>query len=298
MSEFSIGTRPVGDGAQCLIVAEVGLAHDGSLSQAHAYIEAAAKAGVDAIKYQCHIADAESDLSEQWRVKPEWPQDAGRYDYWRRTAFRPDEWYGLDAHARDKGLEFLCSPFSVAAVKLLDTLVRAWKVPSGEITNGPLLIAIQKTGKPVIVSSGMATRDEVLLAEKLLGPSRVWTLQCTSIYPCPAEKVGLLSVDAYDGLSDHSGTIYPGLAAVALGAKILEVHVCFSKEQGGFDTSSSLDLGQLAQLVEGVRFIEKALQPVNKNAMARELEPIRKIFMGKHERKQSYDIMTDTVSNA
>lgn len=289
MTGFDIGSRHVGDNAPCLIVAEVGMAHDGSLALAHAYIDAVAAAGADAVKFQCHIAEAESTPAEPWRVRPRWPQDASRYEYWRRTAFSAHWWAGLKDHAAQDGLIFLCSPFSFWAVKLLNLLVPVWKVPSGEITNEAMLREIEATGKPVILSTGMATEVEI---------HRAWTrfprcavLQCTSAYPCPPEQIGLGQLQDLRvfpgpvGLSDHSGTIYAGLAAALLGCDILEVHVKLSPHDQGFDASSSITVEQLRMLVEGVRFIERARMPVSKDAMAAQLEPMRELFMRKHERR-------------
>ena len=272
-----------------LIIGEVAQAHEGSLGMAHAYIDAIARAGADAVKFQCHIAAAESTPDEPWRVQPEWPQDASRYDYWKRMEFSPEQWWSLKAHADDAGVEFLCSPFSPEAVRLIDPLVGTWKLASGEVTNRPLLEAIASTGKPVIVSTGMSTRAEL---ESVLAwfPDHA-ILQCTSAYPCPPEKVGLNVLrdlrQRYAcpvGLSDHSGTIYPGLAAVALGCDLLEVHVTFSREAFGFDVSSSITTAELRQLVEGARFIERALTPVDKEVMAHELEPMRRLFMDRWRR--------------
>lgn len=295
MSGFSIGPKHVGDGAPCLIVAEVAQAHEGSLLLAHTYIDAIADAGADAVKFQCHIAEAESTPDEPWRVEPRWPQDASRYEYWRRMEFTPEQWWSLKAHADDRGLIFLCSPFSVEAVNLLDPLVPAWKVASGEITNGPLLEAIRATGKPMIASTGMSRWDEVhSLVEwwsRLADAAGMALLQCTSEYPTPPERVGLGIMADYAwhrrscGLSDHSGTIWPSLAAVTLGASIVEVHVKLSPHDQGFDASSSITIEELAQLVTGVRFIEKAKQPVDKDAMARELAPMRALFMDRHKRR-------------
>jgi N,N'-diacetyllegionaminate synthase len=277
------------------IIAEVGLAHDGSLSQAHAYVDACAKAGVDTVKFQCHLGDP----CTEWRVKPpywsgedqldqldDWKRTGiveTRQEYWKRTGFKVEEWSGLWAHCDDMGVEFLCSPFGVAAVALLNPLVKRWKVPSGRIADMALLEAIGKTGKPVLLSTGMATDAEIRAASGyFFGTNCGYSfLRCTTLYPCPPEKIGLVGGwQSYIGLSDHSGTIYPGLAAAALGCKVLEVHVCWSKEQGGFDTAASLDMGQLGQLVEGVRFIEKAMQPVDKDAMAEKLAETRRVFMG------------------
>ena len=291
MTGFDIGPKHVGDGAPALIVAEVAQAHEGSLSLAHAYIDAIADAGADAVKFQCHIAEAESTPDEPWRVEPRWPEDNSRYDYWKRMEFDRDQWWSLQAHAEARGLVFLCSPFSVEAVKLLDPLVPAWKVASGEITNGPLLEAISRTAKPVILSSGMTTTDEMEGAMTWFGAKAM--LHCVSEYPTRPEHVGVWTVYEWQhyrdwhpvGLSDHSGTIWPSLAAVTLGASIVEVHVKLSPHDHGFDASSSITIEDLARLVEGVRFIEKAKRPVDKDAMARELAPMRALFMDRHKRK-------------
>ena len=282
MTGFDIGARHVGDGCPCFIMAEVGQAHDGSFGNAHAYIDAIAKTGADAVKFQCHIADAESWPDEPWRVVPEWPQDKTRFDYWRRMEFSRDQWWSLAAHADAKGLEFLCSPFSEEAVKILDPLMDAWKVPSGEVKNQPLLGAIAATGKPVILSTGMCTELEWSKAYDYFAPN-VRSLHCTSLYPCPPERLdlGRIAWQRGAGFSDHSGTIYAGLAAVALGCDILEVHVCWSKEQFGFDTAASITIEDLRRLVEGVRFIERAKTPVDKDELAKELAPMRELFMGR-----------------
>jgi N-acetylneuraminate synthase len=276
----------------CRIIGEVAQAHDGSLGTAHAYIDAIARAGADAVKFQCHLAAAESTPDEPWRVPPEWPQDASRFDYWKRMEFTPEQWYGLKAHADEAGLLFLCSPFSVESVRLLDPLVGTWKLASGEVTNRPLLEAIAETAKPVIVSTGMMTMAE--LDEVLVWFPDHAILQCTSAYPCPPERVGLNVLrdfrrlyDCPVGLSDHSGTIYPSLAAVTLGCDILEVHVTLSREAFGFDVSSSVTTAELRQLVDGVRFIERAMIPVDKDATARELEPMRRLFMDRWRRREN-----------
>jgi N,N'-diacetyllegionaminate synthase len=260
------------------IIAEVGLAHDGSLSQAHAYVDACAKAGVDTVKFQCHLEDP----CTEWRVEPYSSQDFDRQAYWARTDFTKRQWIELAGHCELAHVEFMCSPFSRRAVMRLDEMVKRWKVPSGRIADMALLEAIGKTGKPVLLSTGMATDAEIVAASGYLFETKCGYgfLRCTTLYPCPPEKIGLVGGwQNYVGLSDHSGTIYPGLAAAALGCKVLEVHVCWSKEQGGFDTAASLDMGQLRQLVEGVRFVEKAMQPVDKDKMAEKLAETRRVFM-------------------
>lgn len=252
----------------CIIVAEVGQAHDGSLGSAHAYVDAVADAGADAVKFQTHLAGAESTVDEPWRVRFS-RQDATRLDYWRRMEFSEEQWTGLYAHARKRGLEFVSSPFSLEAVELLRRSgVDRWKIASGEVGNRSLLEAVASDGRPVVVSSGMSDLDEVAAAVDLFRAAgcEVTVLQCTSAYPCPPEDLGLNLLTEYRerlrvpvGLSDHSGMVAAGIAAVALGASMLEVHVTFSRRSFGPDVSSSVTIEELAELVRGVRFVEAAV---------------------------------------
>jgi N,N'-diacetyllegionaminate synthase len=273
---------------RCLVVGEVAQAHDGSLGMAHAFIDAIADSGAGGVKFQTHIAAEESTAREPWRVRFS-RQDETRYEYWRRMEFSPEQWAGLKSHAEERGLLFLSSPFSLAAVELLERLgVRAWKVASGEVANEVLLDAMLATGKPMILSSGMSPLAELDRAVERVraAGAAVAVLQCTTAYPCPPEQVGLnllpLLRQRYDcavGLSDHSGTIYPGLAAVGLGARVVEVHVTMSRDAFGPDVPASITSGELRQLVGGVAFLERALaSPVDKDALAATLEPLRATF--------------------
>lgn len=273
----------------CLVVAEVGQAHEGSLGMAHSYIDAAAGAGADAVKFQTHLADAESTPDEPWRIQFS-TQDETRYDYWKRMEFTEPQWEELRAHAHEKSIRFISSPFSIEAVELLASIdVDVYKVASGELTNVPLLEAIASRSKPSILSSGMSPWDEIDRAFEILTGSGapVAVLQCTSEYPCPPELVGLNVIEelrsrysAPVGLSDHSGTIFPGLAAATLGIQVLEIHVTMSRRMFGPDVPASVTIDQLETLVEGIRFIERAMaNPVDKSAMANRLEPLRKTFM-------------------
>jgi N-acetylneuraminate synthase len=272
----------------CLVIGEVAQAHDGSLGTAHAFIDAIAAAGADAVKFQTHIAAAESTPGEPWRVRFS-PQDATRYEYWQRMEFTEEQWAGLARHAGERGLLFLSSPFSVEAVRLLERVgMKAWKVASGEVSNPGLFDALLATGRPVLVSTGMSPLAEIDEAVRRVQEKDVplAVLQCTTAYPCPPEKLGLNLLAAFRerygcavGLSDHSGTIYPGLAAVSLGAEVLEVHVTLSREAFGPDVPASLTPAELRQLVDGVRFLERALaNPVDKDGMAAEMEPLRRMF--------------------
>jgi len=273
---------------RCLIIGEVAQGHDGSLGIAHAFIDAIASAGADAVKFQTHIASAESTPAEPWRVKFSL-QDATRYDYWRRMEFTEAQWDGLKRHAEDRGLMFLSSPFSLEAVDMLTRVgVGAWKIASGEITNTPMLEHMAKTGLPFLISTGMSGLSEIDDTVKWVRARDLplVLLQSTSAYPCPPEMVGLNLIPFFKtrygcpvGLSDHSGTIYPGLAAATLGIKVLEVHVTFSREMFGPDLTASITTTELHQLVKGLQFIERMLaNPVDKDKTAQETVPLRDSF--------------------
>ena len=273
---------------RCLVIGEVAMSHDGSLGLAHAFIDAIADAGADAVKFQTHIASAESTPAEPFRVKFS-RQDASRYDYWKRMEFSENEWRGLATHCDERNVLFISSPFSFEAIALLQRVGQAlWKIASGEVSNVPLLDRVLDTGKPVLLSTGMsslAETDAAVARVKARG-STLGVLQCTTAYPCPPERVGLNLIPIYRerygcwvGLSDHSGTIYPGLAGVAMGLDVVEVHVALSREMFGPDVIASVTTAELRQLVDGVRFIERMRSnPIDKDASARETDPLRRLF--------------------
>lgn len=274
---------------RCLIIGEVAQSHDGSLGMAHSFIDAIARAGADAVKFQTHIASEESTPQEPWRVRFS-PQDDSRYEYWQRMEFSEAQWKGLKEHAEAADLLFMSSPFCPKAIDLLKNIgMKVWKVASGEIGNRPLLEQITSTGGPVILSSGMSDWAEldgaVEIVEENGNPLAV--LQCTTAYPCPPEKIGLNLLDELRsryslpvGLSDHSGNIFAGLAATALGAEVIEIHVALSREMFGPDVPASVTTGELRQLVDGVRRIERMIDsPVSKSEIAKEMQPLRQLFI-------------------
>jgi N-acetylneuraminate synthase len=204
--------------------------------------------------------------------------------------FTEPQWEGLRAHAEEKGLHFLSSPFSLEAVELLSRVgVAAWKIPSGEVTNPALLDAVIRTGQPILLSTGMSPLEEIdgAVARVRDAGRALAVLQCTSAYPCSPEEVGLNLVRELKtryacatGLSDHSGSIYPSLAAAALGAQIVEVHVTLSREMYGPDVTASVTTVELRQLVDGIAVIGRMLaSPVDKDAAAARLGPMRQVFM-------------------
>lgn len=271
-----------------LVIGEVALTHDGSLGLAHAFVDAIADAGADAVKFQTHIAAAESTPSEPFRVKFS-RQDKTRYDYWKRMEFTEEGWRGLAEHARERGILFLSSPFSIQAVDLLERIgVPLWKIASGETSNTTLLDRILDTRKPVLLSTGMSPLEEIdrAVARVRARHADLGVFQCTTAYPCPPEKIGLNLIPFYRerygcwvGLSDHSATIFPGLAGAAMGMDMLEVHVALSREMFGPDVIASITTQELRQLVDGIRFIERMrAHPLDKDESAQETAPLRKLF--------------------
>lgn len=249
------------------VIAEVGQAHDGSLGFAHSYIDSISSTGADAVKFQVHVAEAESSEFEPFRINFSY-EDKSRFDYWKRMEFSLDEWNGLKRHCDEVGLEFLASPFSSTAVSLLEQLdVKRYKIGSGEITNKLLIDQILRTKKDIIISSGLSTLEELDSAVHSIQESSscLSILQCTSEYPTSPETVGLnllkIFRDRYDcdiGLSDHSGLIYPAIAATALGANIIEAHIVYDKNCFGPDSASSLTVSEFADMVKGIRYVQCA----------------------------------------
>lgn len=258
------------------LIAEIAQAHDGSLGILHSYIDAVAQTGVQAIKFQMHIAEAESSIHEPFRVQFS-KEDATRFDYWKRMEFTLAQWQEIKTHCDAVGLDFICSPFSNLAVDWLEIIgVKAYKVGSGEVNNFLLLEKIAQTGKPVIISSGMSNFEELDQTIAFLKSKKVdfSILQCTTAYPTKPEQYGFDVMqelkERYQvpiGFSDHSAKVSTGIAAVALGAEILEFHVVFHRSMFGPDAIASLTLEETKQLVAAVNDIYIAQNsPVNKNS--------------------------------
>lgn len=270
------------------IIAEIAQAHDGSLGILHSYIDALAQTGVDAIKFQTHIAEAESSALEPFRVNFSY-EDKTRYDYWARMGFSKQQWVEIKAHCDEVGLEFMSSPFSQAAVDLLEDIgIHQYKIGSGEVTNFLMLEKICKTGKPIILSSGMSSYEELDRAVSFIEShgNDLGILQCTTAYPTPYERLGLNVMaelkERYPthriGLSEHTAEIFACIGAAALGAEILEFHAVWDKRMFGPDAKSSLTIDQISELVRGVRAIESSLNnPIDKNNIT-QYENLKSIF--------------------
>ena len=274
------------DEAAPVVIGEIGQNHDGSLGMAHAYIDALADAGADVVKFQTHIAREESSINDEFRVGFS-RQDKTRFDYWRRMEFS-DQWAELKSHADDRNIGFLSTPFSVAAVQLLSRIADAWKIGSGDTMSSMILDAILPTQKPIILSSGMSSWQELdeVVTKISKNDAGFCLMQCTSKYPTPLSEVGLNVLTEIKsryrcrvGLSDHSGSVSPALAAIARGFSLIEIHATFDKGMFGPDVKASLTIKEIQQVVsfsKDLKMMDDS--PVDKDAKAIELENQKKLF--------------------
>jgi N,N'-diacetyllegionaminate synthase len=271
---------------QVFIVAEIGSVHDGSLGNALALANMCANAGANAVKFQTHIAQ-----SETLKNAPMPPGFTGepRYEYFERTGFSIQEWRYLSEGCQKLGIEFMSAPFSSEAAELLNDIgMQRYKIPSGEITNIPLLEKIATFAKPVILSSGMSYISELDDAVKSIRQyhNEITVLQCTSAYPCEYKRVGLQVIPEIKkrystevGLSDHTPTNYASFAAVAHGATYIEKHVTFSRSMYGSDAANAIEPGELVDLVNGVRAIEEIMgSSLTKDQITDSVKHIKSIF--------------------
>jgi len=266
MREFRIQSRIVGDEAPPLVIAGIGINHEGDVDKARRMVDDAARAGCECVKFQCHVIDDEMIPND---VVPGNTTDT-IWNIMARCALGEDDERMLKRHAEASGLVYLSTPFSRAAADRLHRMdVAAYKIGSGECNNYPLVRHIAGFGKPVILSTGMNDLRSIRPAVDILRRADVpYALtHCTSMYPTPYDKVRLGAIgelrdafpDAIVGLSDHSIGNYTCLAAVALGARILEKHFTSDKSWPGPDVPISIDPAELGDLVRGTRAVFEAL---------------------------------------
>jgi len=263
---FDIVGRTIGAEYPPLVIAEIGINHEGNFQKALRMVDDAAAAGCECAKFQSHVIEDEmipNDVVPGNATESIW-------DIMKRCALSEGEEIELKRYVEAKGMIYLCTPFSRAAAVRLEKLgVAAYKIGSGECNNYPLIRHIAAYGKPVILSTGMNDLESVAPAVEILRQARVpfALLHCTSMYPTPYEKVRLGALadlaerfpDAVVGLSDHSMGNYTCFASVALGARILEKHFTSDKSWPGPDVPISIDPRELRELIEGSRAIHAAL---------------------------------------
>ncbi|MBU1255445.1 pseudaminic acid synthase [Patescibacteria group bacterium] len=276
LQKIKIKNKFIGDKEPCLIIAELSANHLQKFELAVDTIKAAKKAGTDAIKLQTYTPDTitiDSD-NEYFKIKGTLWDGKTLYDLYKE-AYTPWEWQPkLQKLAKDLGLIFFSSAFDKTAVDFLEGLnVPAYKVASFEITDIPLIEYIALKGKPIIISTGIATLadiEEAINACKRMGNEQIILLKCTSAYPAPIEETNLLTIPnmaetfrTIVGLSDHTLGSSVAIASVALGAKAIEKHFILNRDLGGPDAAFSMDPEEFKEMVKSVRDVEKALGKVS-----------------------------------
>lgn len=273
ITPIRIGDRLIGPGQPPYVVAEIAANHQGDFKLAKKMIQVAAAMGADAAKFQLHIVE-----NEMLRELPPWDNlDEPLWDLLVRTHFTPQQHKELMSYCENEGIQYLCTPFSRAAADHLDDIgVQAFKIGSGELTNLPLQEHIARKGKPMIVSTGMSTLEEV---QETVGVVRktgtpFMLTHCVSAYPTPYPNVNLPLIREYMerfevpvGLSDHSMGIYTCLGGVAMGASLLEKHFTFDRQWRGPDHRVSLEPYELGELAKGARAVWEASQPRPRTVM-------------------------------
>ena len=296
--KIRIGNHVISEDSPAFVVAEMSANHNMDYGRAVAILEAAREAGADAVKIQTYTADTITlncdDPCFQITQGTLW--DGTTLYKLYQTAYTPWEWQPkLMEKARELGLEFFSSPFDLSSVDFLEEMgVPAYKVASFEITDIPLLKKIARTGKPVIIATGIARLADIELALETCrqeGNEKVILLKCTSSYPAPYEDINLRTIpsmrdtcDCLTGLSDHSmGSAVAG-AAVALGARMVEKHLTLRRADGGADAAFSMEPAEFAGMVDDIRKIELALGKVTYDLtpkQAREREHSRSLFVAR-----------------
>lgn len=282
----SIGSRVIGGGRPAYVIAEIGLNHNGDVDIAKRLIDVAAEAGADAVKFQKRTPEIATP--EHMRDVPrETPWGTMTYlDYRRRVEFGRDEYVEVGDHATLRGLDWFASPWDVPSVAFLEDLnVVAHKVASASVTDLELLTALRETGKPIILSSGMSTIEQIDRALETLGTDRVVLMHATSTYPMEPEEANLRVIttlrDRYPGVpigySGHERGLQISLAAVALGAVAVERHITLDRTMWGSDHAASLEPTGLSHLVRDIRVIETALGDGVKRVFPGEQAPMAKL---------------------
>lgn len=287
--KIAIDKRPIGVGCPTYIVAELSANHNQNFDQAVRIVQAAKDAGADAVKIQTYTADTITFRSDKecFRIAGGTLWDGRILHDLYREAYTPWEWQPkLKQAAEDLGLQLFSSAFDETAVDFLERMnVPAHKVASFELVDIGLIQKMARTGKPLIMSTGMATEaeiDEAMQAARKAGASEIALLKCTSAYPAPPEEANLRTIpelarrfNCPAGLSDHTMGTAVSVAAVALGACIVEKHLCLNRADGGPDSGFSLEPREFKEMVNAVRIAEQALGSVQFGAGAREANGLR-----------------------
>ncbi|MFA3784073.1 N-acetylneuraminate synthase family protein [Melioribacteraceae bacterium 4301-Me] len=281
-----VGNRYIGDGEPVYIIAEIGINHNGSIELAKKLIDGAIFAGCDAVKFQKRTPEL-CVPKDQWNIERDTPWGRITYiEYRHKVELSFDEYKEIDRYCKEKGIDWFASPWDEEALDFLEEFEPiAYKLASATITDEKLLKKVKATKRPVILSTGMSTIEEIETAVKILGTDKLLIAQSTSTYPCKLDELNLKVIKTYKekfpgipiGYSGHETGLAPTLAAVALGASFVERHITLDRAMWGTDQAASVEIGGMFRLVKDIRDIEKALGDGIKRVYESEQSNIQKL---------------------
>jgi N-acetylneuraminate synthase len=284
--EIKIGNRRVGDGQPAYIIAEIGINHNGDLGIARQMIDAAVHAGVDAVKFQKRTPDVSTPLDQQAQMR-ETPWGYITYlEYRYKVEFNEEQYREIDRYCREKGIAWMVSVWDQPSVDFMEKFdTPAYKIPSASLTDLGLIRKARATGRPLILSSGMSTMEQIHQGVKMAGEKDLVLMHCTSTYPCEPEELNLKMVETLRhefpnipiGYSGHEVGLVPSSVAVALGACMVERHLTLDRAMWGTDQAASVEPGGFERLVKYIRVSEAALGDGVKKVYESEKSSLKKL---------------------
>jgi N-acetylneuraminate synthase len=284
--EIKIGNRMVGDGHPAYIIAEIGINHNGDLNIAKQMVDAAAHAGVDAVKFQKRAPEVCTPLEQQTQMR-ETPWGYITYlDYRYKVEFNEDQYCEIEKYCKQKGITWLASIWDEPSVDFMEKFdTPAYKIPSASLTDFDLIRKARATGKPIILSTGMSTTQQIHQAVKVTGAKDLVLMHCTSTYPCEPEELNLKMIETLRrefpnvpiGYSGHEVGLVPSSVAVALGACMVERHLTLDRAMWGSDQAASVEPGGFERLVKYIRVSESALGDGVKKVYASEQSSLKRL---------------------
>lgn len=286
MAKVSIGKRMIGDGEAVYIIAEIGINHNGSLKKALELVKGARKAGCDCVKFQKRTPEL-CVPKEQWNIERDTPWGRMTYiEYRHKVELNLADYQQIDEYCRKKGIDWTASCWDEESVDFINAFdVPFYKAASASLTDISLLMKKRSTGKPLMISTGMSTEEEIVKAVELIGRENLMIAHSTSTYPCKPEELNLRMIhtlkkmfpDVPIGYSGHETGLSPTLAAVALGATFVERHITLDRAMWGTDQAASVEVSGFRRLVENIRDVEESLGDGVKKVYDSELGPKQKL---------------------
>jgi N-acetylneuraminate synthase len=284
--EIQLGNRMVGDGHPAYIIAEIGINHNGDLEIAKQMIDAAVHAGVDAVKFQKRTPEVCTPPEQQKQMR-ETPWGYITYlEYRYKVEFNEEQYREIDRYCKEKGIPWMVSVWDEPSVDFMEQFdTPAYKIPSASLTDHNLLRYARKTGKPLIISTGMSTMEQIRKAVQVIGRENLVIMHCTSTYPCEPEELNLRMIETLRrefpevpiGYSGHEVGLVPSAVAVALGACMVERHLTLDRAMWGSDQAASVEPGGFERLVKYIRVTEAALGDGVKRVYESEMPSLRKL---------------------